>query len=72
MSELRESIADLAIEYTICYGLVDELESLAGWNEETDIGLHRAVAVAHSEAEDARRRLMGLVRILLNQEVNNV
>lgn len=72
MSELRALIVDAAIEYAAHEDLIDEIEAIVGWSDETDIGLHRAVELAHSEASDAHRRLMGLVRILMNQEGRNV
>lgn len=72
MSELRAAIVDASIEYVTCDNLVDELESALNWNDEADIGLCRAIVIARDEAADARRRLMGLVRILMKQEGSNV
>ncbi len=68
---MRELIVDAAIKYVALDDLIDELESALGWDEGRDVGLSHAIAVAHDEAEDARRRLMGLVRTLLNQEGHN-
>lgn len=67
MSELRESIADLAIEYAICEDMADELESALGWNDEYDPGLHRAIVIVRDESADALGRLTRLVRVLLEE-----
>lgn len=72
MSELRSMIIDAAVEFATCEGMVDELEAILDWNDETDIGLYRALKLARGEAADALERLTGLVRILMNQEGHNV
>lgn len=71
MSELRSMIIDSAIEYATCASMVDELEAILDWNDETDIGLYRALELARGEAADALRRLTGLVGILMNQEAGD-
>lgn len=72
MSELRSMIVDTAIEYATCASMVDELEAVIGWDDEHDIGLCRALELARGEAADALERMIGLVRILMNQEGHNV
>jgi len=72
MSELRALIVDTAVEFAAYASMVDELEAILDWNEETDIGLYRALELARGEAADALRRLTGLVRFLINQEGRNV
>lgn len=72
MSELRELIIDTAVEYAAYAGMVDELDAILGWSEDADIGLYRAIELARGEAADALERMIGLVRILMNQEGHNV
>lgn len=71
MSELRALIIDSAIEYATCASMVDELEAVIGWDDEHDIGLCRALELAHGEAVGALARLVGLVRVLMSQEAGD-